>query len=342
MKRAKAIFLITIFLVCLAGCGGNAEEEEKELLTFSPVGEIVDGQPDIYVIVKVKDSQYWQKVQDGTAAAGREAGANIYVGGTESENDISGQTSLLETALEKKADAVLIAPLDSEAMADSIKEAYSKDIPIVLIDTIINSNDYDVCYMTDNMDAGKMAAREMLRLLKESGLTVKEDAKVAIQVGVVHSQSIIDRLAGFNAYWAVNAPDRWEVLEAVESDNGDKERAKEVTEKILKENQDIQGIYCTNDISTSGAASELLRQGREDVVLAGFDYSNEMAALLNAEENYGVTVVQQQYQMGYQGVKAAMEILAGEKPERKFVDTGVFIVDRMNAVAEEVRQRLMD
>ena len=52
----------------------------------------------------------------------------------------------------------------------------------------------------------------MLRRLKEKGISEDEEAQIAIQVGSTGSQTINDRVKGFNEYWEANAPEKWVVL----------------------------------------------------------------------------------------------------------------------------------
>lgn len=344
LKKTGITILITGMILGLAGCGVSSESEstKESLQTFTAAGEIKEEQPDIYVITKVRESQYWEKIQQGAVKAGEETGCNVYVASGNSEADVQGQISLLKTAADSGADAVLIAPNDSEALADPVKAVRDKGIPIVLVDTIINTDDFDICYMTDNMEAGKMAAKEMLALLKQAGASENEKAGVAIQVGSVHSQTVIDRLAGFNAYWAVNAPAKWKILDDIKCSDGEVEKAKKMAGMVLDDYPELRGIYGCSDIPTVGIATELQSRGRNDVVMVGFDYSDVTAELVASNDYLGATMIQQQFQMGYQGLKSALDLINGRIPEKKFVDTGVFIVDRTNVVAEEVRRILIE
>ena len=82
------------------------------------------------------------------------------IGGIDNETDISGQIDLMNQAMEQGADGILLAPADSNSLTDSCQKVREKDIPVVLIDSSINSSEFDACYMTDNIDAGEMAAKK--------------------------------------------------------------------------------------------------------------------------------------------------------------------------------------
>ena len=87
------------------------------------------------------------------AEAAKKLDEAVYLGGIDNETDISGQIDLMNQAMEQGADGILLAPADSNSLADSCQKVREKDIPVVLIDSSINSSEFDACYMTDNIDA---------------------------------------------------------------------------------------------------------------------------------------------------------------------------------------------
>ena len=82
----------------------------------------------------------------------------------------------------------------------------------MLVDTVTKSDNYSPALLTNSVEAGKTAAEEMIRRLKAKGLSEDETAQIAIQVGSTGSQTINDRVKGFNEYWEANAPEKWVVL----------------------------------------------------------------------------------------------------------------------------------
>ena len=68
---------------------------------------------------------------------------------------------------------------------------------MALIDSSINQCEFDACYMTDNVNAGQMAAKEMLGLLKEAGNLPSEELEVGIMLSSDTSQAMINRVSGF-------------------------------------------------------------------------------------------------------------------------------------------------
>lgn len=339
MKKLLAIF--SICLLCLfSGCGKAETEEidiaDLEYFEFEAVTEIKEGQPDIYVVLKVLTSQYWQDIVKGVTDAGNDLGCNVYIGSSVGEAEWQIQQQLLEEAVEAGADAIVLAPGNSSALSECVSQIHSEGIPVVLVDTILNDTDaFDTCYMTDNLHAGELAAEEMIRLLRENGVSEEESASIAIQISSVASQTLIDRLAGFNQYWALNAPQSWKVLDEVKSNNGDASVAKQNCIDFLNDNPDLKGVFGCNNSSTVGFANGLTESGRTDIIMLGFDYADETAELVGSDEWKASSVVQNQYDMGYEGLKKIVEILDGQDVGYKFIDTGTRVITQENHIDYE-------
>ena len=79
-----------------------------------------------------------------------------------------------------------------------------------------------------------------------------------------------------------------------------------------------------------GFVNGLTENGRNDIVLVGFDYADETAALVASDNFSASTIVQNQYSMGYEGVKEALDVLNGKKSEYKFIYTGTVVINHGN------------
>ena len=165
MRRTKAYRLIFVGVasVLLGGCSGSSKANMEEAAEQPAVVDYTcisnpESDKQIYVILKNYHGAYWEKVIDGITEAAKKLDEAVYLGGIDNETDISGQIDLMNQAMEQGADGILLAPADSNSLADSCQKVREKDIPVVLIDSSINSSEFDACYMTDNIDAGEMAA----------------------------------------------------------------------------------------------------------------------------------------------------------------------------------------
>lgn len=347
MKKLTALLLAaTMLAATLTGCG-STDNSGSSAASGSAAGaaassetqkESTQDEKTIYVIVKVLGNQYWSVLQAGAEQAGKDLGCNVVVVGTALESDIEGQLTLLQNAVSAQADGIVIAPLDSVSLDAPITEAYNSGIPVVLVDTVIKSDNYSAAYLTDNVEAGRTAAGELLERLKESGLSESETAQVAIQVGSTGSQTINDRVKGFNEYWDANAPESWTVLnDDIKVNDGDISKAVGFCQDFLTTYPDLKAVFGPNNGSTVGFVTGLTEAKRTDITMVGFDFSSEIETMIRSGEYDVASVVQRQYFMGYDGVKEALQLSNGGTAAEKTVDTGVILVDSENVDSAEVQ-----
>lgn len=352
-KKILALLMVaTMAMTALAGCGKTESKNDTDKNTTNTTTAAADestvagtgtdtvdnSDKTIYVIVKVLGNQYWSVLQAGAEQAGRDLGCKVVVIGTALESDIEGQLTLLQNAVSAQADGIVIAPLDSVSLDAPITDAYNSGIPVVLVDTVIKSENYSAALLTNNVEAGKTAAEELLNRLRESGLAETEEAQVAIQVGSTGSQTINDRVKGFNEYWEANAPESWKVLkDDIKVNDGDISKAVGFCQDFLTTYPNLKAVFGPNNGSTVGFVTGLTEAKRTDIAMVGFDFSSEIETMIRSGEYNVASVVQRQYFMGYDGVKTALDLANGNAVSEKSIDTGVIIVDNENVDSEDVQ-----
>jgi len=291
----------------------------------------------IAVIIKGMGNAYWSILQEGATQAGKDLGVNVTIQGIPNEVDIEIQMGLLQNAVSAQVDAIVIAVADSQAQANAVSEAYQHGIPIVLVDTRAATQDYHAALLTNNIEAGRLAAAE---LIKKMGNRVAQDelAEVAMQIGSAGSQTIIERMQGFEEYWAANAPAAWVLLtDDVKVNDGDISKAIQFGHDFLTAYPNLKGFFSPNNGSTVGFATALKEANRTDITMVGFDFSDEMQAILRDPAFNVSTMLQRQFMMGYDGVRIAVELARGGTVEVKDIDTGVMAVDIENVDSDEVK-----
>ena len=344
MKKTKKRLIITSLLIAilivsflLSGCSNISKYSKSKSETDTVSGEsaVVDytciskpkSEKKIYVILKNYHGDYWKKVIEGIERAAKDIDAAVYLGGIDNETDIDGQISLMEEAVKEGADGILLAPANSNSLVDSCEKVRKKKIPVVLIDSSINSTEFDACYMTDNIDAGEMAAKEMIKMLHDAGNSPQKPLEVGILLSSDTSQAMVNRVSGFLDYWSQYAPARWEIAQDIALNGGNVTKAQSDAANLLKKNKKIKGIYGCNNTSTVGIASTLLKENRTDIVMVGFDMAEETEQIIGNSEYHAVSLLQKQDQMGYLGMRSLNSFIKGEKSEQKYFDTGVVMID---------------
>ena len=121
----------------------------------------------IAVIPKGTTHEFWKSVHAGAAQAAKEAGnVEIFWKGPLQENDAEGQINVVQEFIAKKVDGLVLAPLDSQALVESVKDAGQQGIPTVIFDSGLADESTIVSYVaTDNYHGGVLAARRLAEVL---------------------------------------------------------------------------------------------------------------------------------------------------------------------------------
>ncbi|RUS43546.1 substrate-binding domain-containing protein [Cohnella sp. AR92] len=286
---------------------------------------------DIQVIIKSTDKniEFWQVMKDGIEVATNEFGPSVEVTGSRSDADIDGQIALVEQAIEKKPDAIILAANDINRLVPAVEEGAKRGIRFFIVDSGINSDIAESVIATDNIKAGQAAGMEMLRHLDGPG-------KIAIINYVQTAASLIDRERGVRLMLEGRKD-----IELMDTFNaaGSETNAYQMAKQVLEDNPDVRGIIGLNEPTTVGAARAIKEMGRQgQVKLIGFDSSVNEIKLLE-EEAMQATVIQKPFQMGYLSIKTAVEAFQDKKVP-KVIDTGSLVITKQNMYDEE-NQKLL-
>lgn len=343
MRKIAALFFCALLTVALAGCGqsskgANAPQSTQQAIIdkankapekqeFTAITDVQEGRKNVYVVLKVLKGDYWSQVVRGLKDGGQAADCNVYVGGPFKEINWQAQREMLKSLASKKADAVVLAPSDSVQLIPAVEELRKAKLPVVLIDTGLNTKNYNAAYMTNNFDAGSKAAEEMLKLLRSNGVKENDKATVVMKVSSLASQNMVERIEGANAYWQSKAPSAWRLESKAMVDYGDKALSLELSKKAMQEIADLKGFISCNNSTTLSAAEAILSSQRKDVMLVGFDYAKATAEVIANPNIKAVSIVQNQYTMAFDGVNKAVELAKGAKEKQLNVDTGITVVN---------------
>jgi ABC-type sugar transport system substrate-binding protein len=115
----------------------------------------------IAVIPKGTTHEFWKSVHYGAQKAATEAGdVEIIWKGPQLESDREAQINLVQDFITKKVSGIVLAPLDSQALVDVVREAKAAGIPAVIFDSGLEDEEALVSYVaTDNFHGGQLAAR---------------------------------------------------------------------------------------------------------------------------------------------------------------------------------------
>src|SRR5919199_5606650 len=119
------------------------------------------GKRTIAVIPKGVSHFFWQSVHAGAESAAKETGVEITWNGPAQETDYTGQSNIVEDAINRRVDGIVLAPTHGDALVPVVERAAREGIPVTIMDSGINT-DKDVSYVaTDNRQGGAVAAERL-------------------------------------------------------------------------------------------------------------------------------------------------------------------------------------
>ncbi|MEO8026189.1 MAG: substrate-binding domain-containing protein [Bryobacteraceae bacterium] len=282
----------------------------------------------IAVIPKGNAHLFWQSVHAGAVAAAREENLDVIWNGPATESDFTGQIKIVESMINRRVDAIALAPIDRKAMVSVVERAAREGVPLIIFDSGIDTEQYVAQIATDNYRAGELAAERMTKILNGEG-------RVGIIAVMPGAASTLAREAGFEDWIRKNAPK----IEIVDKQFGMAEVATSLSkaENMLTAHPKLAGLFASNESSAVGAAQAL--KGREGKVkLVGFDSSPTLIDGLKAGQVDSL-VIQDPFKMGYESVKTAAKKIASQ-PVEKVQNLAARLVTLENVNAPDVQAQL--
>ncbi|MSU70485.1 MAG: sugar ABC transporter substrate-binding protein [Opitutaceae bacterium] len=290
----------------------------------------------IAVIPKGTTHEFWKSIHAGAEKAKLELAAqgisvNVIWKGPLKEDDREQQVQVVENFIGRQVSGIVLAPLDKKALVAPVETAVQGRIPVVIIDSALESKAPASFVATDNREGGRIAGRNLGKLLGGKG-------NVILLRYAVGSASTEDREEGFLEVMKRDFPSI-KLLSTDQHAGATRDTAKRVAENLLNRyGPQVNGVFACNESAASGMLLALRDAGLAGgkVKFVGFDAGETLSAGLKAGDVQGI-VVQNPMAMGYLGVKTIVAVLRGEKVA-PVIDTGVGFVtsENMNqpAIAE--------
>jgi ribose transport system substrate-binding protein len=324
-KFARFVFVIAVTLIVALGsvtavfAGGKSESGSSGAA----------GQGTIVFIPKSTSASFYLFLVKGASDKAKELGYKIDYQGPSTEADLSSQVNLVRNIVAKKPAGILLAALDSKALIPPVTEAIKAGVPVVMVDSGIDSDVPRGSIVTDNYKGGYMAGEEMAKQLNGQGLV----ANLGIQAGSIsaeRSKGFADAIAKFPGMKVLDT--QWTDADAAKSLN--------ITTDLLTGNPNLKGVFSAAAPIAVGAAQALKSRGLDGKVnLITFDPSPEVLPLF---ENKTITAIiaQDPYQMGYQGVAMIDKVRHNEPIEKKDLLLPPVLIVESNYNSPEVQKLL--
>ncbi|MET3649567.1 D-ribose ABC transporter substrate-binding protein [Phyllobacterium ifriqiyense] len=278
----------------------------------------------IAIITPSHDNPFFKAEAVGAEAKAKSLGYETLI--LVHDDDANKQSQLIDTAIGRGAKAIILDNAGSEASIAAVKKAKDAGIPSFLIDREINATGIAVSQIvSNNYQGAQLGAEEFVKLMGEKGNYVELLGREA------------DLNAGIRSKGYHDVIDEYPEMKMVaqQSANWSQTEGYSKMETILQANPDIKGVISGNDTMAMGAIAALQAAGRKDVIVVGFDGSNDVRDSIKSG-GIKATVLQPAFAQAQMAVEQAdVFIKTGKGPaeEKQLMDCVLINAD--NAAALE-------
>jgi len=322
----------------LAACGSDDDGGSSGSSSGGGGGDVA-----VSLITKDSVNPFFVAMQEGAKTAAKEQGVDLTIGAGKEDGDEDGQIALIESAVAKGQDGILITP-NGPGVNQAIEDARAQGLYVIALDTPPDPPDtVDITFATDNREAGKLIGEWTKTQLKGEKATIAmldlfNDKIVSVDYnrdqGFLEGMGIDVADANKNGDEAATGSYDGGDYEIVcnEVTGGAEDGGRTAMENCLNKSADINVVYTINEPSAYGADAALSDAGigHDDVFMVSVDGGCQAMDAINKGV---IDATSQQYpvDMAKVGVEAIKTVAdGGDAPEPSdgldFFNTGVKLV----------------
>jgi len=300
MKRSLGLTAVMAMAATLMACGKPASE--------SGAG----ARPVVGVTLLTNTHAFFKALEAGLREEAAVKGIDLVV--VACEMDAAKQASQIEDFVAQKVSAILAAPCDSDAIVPALSRAEAAGIPVFTADIAAHGGKVVSHVASDNVQGGRLAAEALAKFLGGTGKVLIIDHPTVA--------SVQDRVRGFEeglkAFPGIT-------IVARQSSDGQRAKATQIMEDMLQAHRDLAGVFGINDDSALGAAGVIEAAGRKDIVVIGYDATDEAKAAIQKGGPLKADVIQYPEVIGKTAIDLIADHLAGRPvPALKAIDVGIW------------------
>jgi ribose transport system substrate-binding protein len=296
LTHAKRV-LVVAALALGAACGGSSPAKS----TRKVVG----------VTLLTQTHAFYKALEAGIRSEAAAKGLDVVV--VACENDPTKQASQIEDFVAQHVAAILAAPCDSDGIVPALAGPERAGIPVFTADIAAHGGKIVSHVASDNVQGGGLAADALAGFMGNKGKVIIIDQP--------NLASVQERVKGFE-----DAMKKYPGISIVAKPSGEGQRAKasQVMEDMLQAHPDVTGVFGINDDSALGALGVVTASGRKDIVIVGYDATDEEQAAIKSGGPLKASVVQYPTKIGQTAIDLIADALAGKAvPTSVAVDVGI-------------------
>jgi ribose transport system substrate-binding protein len=289
---------LALVLFCAASCGRDAPGP--------------DARPVVGVSLLTQTHAFFKELETGLREEAQARGLELVV--VACEMDPARQAAQIEDFVAQKVSAILLAPCDSNAVGPHLAGPERAGIPVFTADIAARTGKVVSHVASDNVQGGRLAAQAMAEFIGGAGdVLIIDHPTVA---------SVQDRVRGFEEEIRKHPGIR---VVGKPSSDGQRARAMAVMEDMLQAHPKLKGVFGINDDSALGATAVLDAAGRKDVIVIGYDATEEAQAAITSGGPLKADVVQYPERIGKTAIEMIARHLKGEQvPAVAAIEVGLW------------------
>ena len=186
------------------------------------------------------------------------------------------QITAIRNFIQQGVDYILLAPVTETGWDTVLQEAKSADIPVIVVDRMVKVKDdslYTAWVGSDFRAEGDKAVAWLDSFLKSKGRD-KDPINIVDIQGTIGASAQIGRTAALED--GVKKHSNWKMA-AQQTGEFTQAKGQEVMESVLKQNSNIDVVYCENDNEAFGAidaikaAGKKVGTGKGEIMIMSFD-----------------------------------------------------------------------
>ncbi|WP_420596105.1 substrate-binding domain-containing protein [Deinococcus sp.] len=278
------------------------------------------GKPVVGLITKTETNPFFVKMKEGAQNAATAGGAQLMTGAGTSDGDNDSQVAVLKKMVAAGAKTILITPSDPQAIVPALRDARSKGVQIIALDSITDPKSaVDAIFATNNLRAGYLIGQYAKSAIgKKKPVIAMLDLAPGLAVGVSRHNGF---LLGFGM-----EDDNDARIVCIRDTSGDQKLGQTAMEQCLSKNPDINIVYTINEPAAAGAYQALVKAGKQNqAMIVSIDGGCQGVRDIK-KGNFAATAQQYPLRMASLGVEAGLIYSKTGKKANGYTDTGVNLI----------------
>lgn len=249
--------------------------------------------------VSTTNNPFFVAMENGVKSEAAKQGVKVII--DDGNNDPAKQLNQVQDLIQQKVSAIILNPADSQALSSAVQAANAANIPVITLDRSVDSGNVACFIASNSVQAGKMAADELIKALGGKGQVVELQ-------GILGTSAERDREKGFDQEIATA---KGITVVAKQTAKFDRSTALNVMQNILQAHPNVNGVFAQNDEMALGALKAIQQAGKKGIAIVGIDGEQEAVNDVQKGLMYA-DIAQQPTQEGVLGVDNAIKLVKGE------------------------------